>query len=823
MNRPLEGLVVLEFSQYLAGPCAGLRLADLGARVIKIERPGSGDACRQLAIKNLFADGDSLVFHTINRNKESYAANLKSKEDLENVKRLIARADLMTHNFRPGVMEKLGLDFASVRALNSSLIYGVVTGYGKEGPWRDKPGQDLLAQSMSGLTWLSGDADDPPVPFGLAIADMLCGEHLVQGLLAALLRRTETGQGALVEVSLMESMIDFQFEVLTTHFNDGGQPPRRSSHRNAHAYLGAPYGLYQTRDGWIAIAMGCLASLGELIDCKALIPFADRWDDPFEHRDEIKKILQQHLKTQTTQHWLNLLEAADYWCADVLNYGQLLTHEGYQVLGMDQIVRRLNGTELRTLRCPIHIDGQRLYSNVAAPVLGNSNEILNTQLEESPKRHGDCLAEGELGNYEEGEGTNPSYQAVPNGCASLLQEGAVPDRRNRKPLEGFLVVDFSQFLSGPSAALRLADLGARVIKIERPGCGDIGRRLYVSNVVLDGESSVFHAINRNKESFAADLKNYTDRERVRRLVAKADVVMHNFRPGVMQRLGFDYESVRAFNPKVVYGAVSGYGNEGPWRDKPGQDLLVQALSGLTWLSGNDGDGPVPMGLAVVDILAGAQLAQGILACLVRRSLTGKSGLVEVSMLETILDFQFESLTSYFQDGGQEPQRTRSNNAHAYLGAPYGIYETADGHLALAMGEVSQLGHLLSCPELLNYPDPVSWFHKRDEIKAILARQLKTKSTADWLAVLEPADIWCAEVFDWKRLTAHKGYRVLRMEQTVRRGNGFQYKTTTCPIRLDGERLQAGLGSPKLGEHTEEVVEEFKLGGGTEEVVEELPS
>ena len=378
------------------------------------------------------------------------------------------------------------------------------------------------------------------------------------------------------------------------------------------------------------------------------------------------------------------------------------------------------------------------------------------------------------------------------------------------PLEGILVVDFSQFLSGPSAALRLADLGARVIKIERIGTGDICRTLYVSNIVLDGESTTFHAINRNKESFAADLKNAADHERVRKLVAQADVVMHNFRPSVMERLGFDYASVRLLNPKIIYGVISGYGEEGSWRDKPGQDLLVQALNGLTWLSGNDGDGPVPMGLSIVDMLAGAQLAQGILACLVRRGVTGEGGLVEVSMLESALDFQFELLTNFFQDGGEEAQRTRTNGAHAYLGAPYGIYETADGHLALAMGRIPQLGELLGCAELLNYPEPASWFKQRDEIKATLARHLKTKPTRDWLAVLEPADIWCADVLDLKRLTAHEGYRILEMEQTVQRGDGFEYKTTRCPIRMDGERPRSKLGSPKLGEHTDAIVKEFGL-------------
>ena len=205
------------------------------------------------------------------------------------------------------------------------------------------------------------------------------------------------------------------------------------------------------------------------------------------------------------------------------------------------------------------------------------------------------------------------------------------------PLEGILVIDLSQFLSGPCASLRLADLGARVIKVEKPVEGDLCRQLYVSDVVLDGESTVFHAINRNKESFVADLKTPEGLAQVRRLIRRADVVMHNFRPGVAERLELGYESVQPLNPQVVYGRISGYGQEGPWRDLPGQDLLLQSLSGLTWLSGDAGQGPVPMGLAIADILCGMHLAQGILACLVRRSITGRGGRVDVSLLESLLD------------------------------------------------------------------------------------------------------------------------------------------------------------------------------------------
>jgi crotonobetainyl-CoA:carnitine CoA-transferase CaiB-like acyl-CoA transferase len=379
VSLPLKGLTVLEFCQFLAGPYAGLRLADLGARVIKIERPGSGEAGRALATKNIYVDGDSLVFHSINRNKESYAANLKDPGDLERVKALIRRADVMTHNFRPGVMEKIGLDFETVSALNPRIIYGEVTGYGREGPWRDKPGQDLLAQALSGLTFLTGDADQSPVPFGLATADMLCGTHLAQGILAALVARGRTGRGSRVEVSLLESLVDFQFEVLTTHLNDGGLPPRRARYRNAHAYLGAPYGIYETKDGFIAIAMGSLKVLGELIGCAKLGAFELEPGERFDRRNEIKQILAGHLVTRTTSDWLAVLEPADFWCSDVYNYGKLMKHAGYLEVGMEQVVQRPNGIKIRTLRCPVRIDGQRLFSDRAAPVLGEANERLEAE------------------------------------------------------------------------------------------------------------------------------------------------------------------------------------------------------------------------------------------------------------------------------------------------------------------------------------------------------------------------------------------------------------------------------------------------------------
>lgn len=379
-----------------------------------------------------------------------------------------------------------------------------------------------------------------------------------------------------------------------------------------------------------------------------------------------------------------------------------------------------------------------------------------------------------------------------------------------KPLEGLLVLDFSQFLAGPSAAMRLADLGARVIKIERPGTGDICRQLYITNLKLDGDSTLFHSINRNKHSFAADLKNPEHLAQVKKLIGRADVLIQNFRPGVMERIGLDFPAVAKLNPKLVYGTVTGYGATGPWAELPGQDLLAQSRSGLVWLTGNADLPPTPMGLSVCDLAASAHLVQGILACLVRRGVTGQGGQVEVSLLESILDLQFELTTTFLNDGGKLPQRSTVNNGHAYLGAPYGIYATQDGFLALAMGSILKLAELLELPALGAYTDPDTWFTARDEIKALIREHLKTRPTEHWLARLIPADYWCAEILNWRQLFEHAAFAELDWVMEIQREDGPVMKTTRCPITIDGVRFKSRLGAPRVGQHTGEIAQEFNL-------------
>ncbi|MCJ8322445.1 MAG: CoA transferase [Rhizobiales bacterium] len=383
--------------------------------------------------------------------------------------------------------------------------------------------------------------------------------------------------------------------------------------------------------------------------------------------------------------------------------------------------------------------------------------------------------------------------------------------KNPKLLDQILVVDFSQFLAGPLAGLKLADFGAKVIKIERPEVGDLCRNLYLSDVDVNGTNTLFHAINRNKQSYSADLKNPDDLAKVKQLIKHADVVIQNFRPNVIKRLGLDYDAVKKLNPNIIYASVTGYGNTGEWHELPGQDLLAQAKSGLMWLSGDADQPPTPMGLAVADQLAGNILVQGILAALVKRSQTGQSCLVETSLIEVLLDFQFEVLTTYMNDEQNRlPQRSSINNAHAYLSAPYGVYQTKDGFIALAMMPVDGLAKIINCEQLKNHSDPKQWFSSRDAIKQILVDHFQTQTSQYWMEIFVKNDVWASEVLDWKSLFESEGFQQLNYIQDLVLGNGQTMKTTRSPLTINGQILSSTVAAPSIGEHNQQIDEEYGL-------------
>lgn len=374
--------------------------------------------------------------------------------------------------------------------------------------------------------------------------------------------------------------------------------------------------------------------------------------------------------------------------------------------------------------------------------------------------------------------------------------------KDYRPLEGLLVIDLCQFLAGPYASLRLQDLGARVIKIERPDGGDLTRSLYLSDKMIDGKSTAFHAINRGKESLSLNLKDAGDIGKLRKLISRADVFMQNFRPGVINRFGLDYEAVRQINPKIVYSSISGYGPDGPWRDVPGQDLLAQVRSGVTWLNGSAGDGQVPFGLSIADMMAGAAAAQGILASLVGRGLHGVGAHVQTRLLEALTDPQFEVIATHFNDGGRLPERAKFRSAHVSLSAPYGIYPIRDGGCHDAAANSCGSAGCQETGGLRRSKRDV--VHASGHDQATDRRPSGAGDNRSPAFIFEPRDIWVSKVLDWPALLESEAFRNLDMTQTIRNALGNDLSLVRSPVRINGARGRSVRAVPGIGMDNEAI-------------------
>jgi len=270
------------------------------------------------------------------------------------------------------------------------------------------------------------------------------------------------------------------------------------------------------------------------------------------------------------------------------------------------------------------------------------------------------------------------------------------------PLSHIRVLDFTALVQGPMATQILGDLGADVIKFERPG-GEWMRFWGILNGRSHGEMDSFLAFNRNKRSVAVDLKDPAVRERILELATEADVVVENFRPAVMDRLGLGYDDFRAVNPRIIYASSSGYGQTGPYSKRPGQDLLIQALSGLMFLSGRKGDPPTALGVGITDQYTALHIAIAVLAALAHRAETGIGQKIEVDLFSCAVAMQQQELTFYLNHKFV-PERPEENLGAIWATAPFGIYPTADGHIAIAMTPCPVLAEVLDLPWLAQFDD-----------------------------------------------------------------------------------------------------------------------
>ncbi|MBF8191051.1 CoA transferase [Nonomuraea sp. K274] len=375
-------------------------------------------------------------------------------------------------------------------------------------------------------------------------------------------------------------------------------------------------------------------------------------------------------------------------------------------------------------------------------------------------------------------------------------------------LEGIRILDFTQMMLGPYGTQLLADLGADVIKVERIG-GEWERGLPMMGDLVAGDSAAFLAMNRNKRSIAVDLKAPAVREALLKLAGTCDVVVENFRPGVLDRLGLGYEDFKAVKPDIVYCSGSGWGQDTVFakQHRPGQDLLIQAMSGLAAAGGRAGDPPTPAGTSIVDASTALCLANGILAALLARARHGMGQRVEVDLYSTAISLQCQEISAMVNQG-QDWERSRAGIGQAWLSAPFGVYRAADGWLALAMAPVDRVAALLGADGL----DSLDPWADRDEIKERLEPITATKPVAELIDLLLPQGIWCAPVRSTREAVdelREQGHDLIVEVEHPRAG---RLELIGCPVRLSETPWRLRHAPPVAGEHTDEVLGEVLSAG-----------
>lgn len=375
-NLPLAGITVLDLTQIMAGPFCTMLLADMGANVIKVEKPGTGDDTRNMGPP--FINGESAAFLGINRNKRGIVLNLKDQRGLDILRRMVKNSDVLVQNFRTGTLERMGLDYNSLKALNPKMVYCAISGFGATGPYKNLGGFDLVAQGMSGIMSVTGHPDSPPVKAGVPITDLNAGMLAAYGILTAYINRLRTGEGQMVDTSLLEAGIAYTFWESAEYFATGNIPaPKGSGHR-----LNAPYQAFYTSDGYINIGAANQANWERL--CKS-IGRQDLLDNPayrtnsarMNNLEELVGILQDTFASNNVEHWIDILQNAGVPCGPIYNMDQVYNDPHVKARDMLVEVIHPKAGPVKNIGIPIKLSETPASIRMPAPTLGqHTHEIL---------------------------------------------------------------------------------------------------------------------------------------------------------------------------------------------------------------------------------------------------------------------------------------------------------------------------------------------------------------------------------------------------------------------------------------------------------------
>ena len=698
MTQVLDGLTVLDLSQGIAGPLTTMLMSDYGAEVIKIEPP-EGDPFRS-----------TNAYLAWNRGKKSVVLDLKSPADLEQFLDLTTHADVLVESFAPGTTTRLGIDFERLSRLNERLVYCSISAYGQHGAWRDRPGYDGLVQARTGMQWEQPGWREGPIFLHLPLPSMGAFFLASCGINAALHVREVTGVGQRVETSLLQGVL--AWTTMLWYRAEQGGPSGVGSGFGFVDFLPTP--CYEAGDGkWFhPMPHGIPAALEAL----GLPPSAIRGSatGTREERQEYLQSVRAVYLHWPRERWVPFMWERDVSCQPVLPVNETFTNP--QVLA-NGLLDELEMADLGTVRQFAHpYRLERHSSKIQGPPPGigeHTREVLGSLEARDPVARTDGAA-----------GTQPLAT----------------------PLEGIRVLDLGVFVAGPYGAMILAELGADVIKIEPvQAVGRLGGAGAALPMALNP------ACNRGKRCLSLDLKTDAGREILHKLIESADVLHYNMRPGVAERLGFDYETARRINPRLIYCHTTGYGTEGPYGDYPGVDQMAQALCGIEHEQGATpaGGKPTWYRFGHCDASNGFLSAIAVLQALYHRDQTGEGQFVETSILNagTLLASDAVMLSN-----GELMARPHLDKEQTGFGPLYRLYQTASGWICIAcvtdehwnaLCGVLQTAGALQQPQ---FATPAGRAKNAASLTAILVEVFTSRTASEWFHVLDAAGVPC-EVAD----------------------------------------------------------------------------
>ncbi len=646
MAGAFEGIRIVDFTQGTAGPYASLLLAEQGADVLKVE-PLAGDRARGTA-----------AFHVLNRSKRGIVLDLTRAEGRATAQELASAADVVLVDQLQGKAGELGIDYARLSQRNPEIVYCSIPLYGSKGPWAGLEPDDTLVAAATGVLGVQWSYSESPVFLVVPVVGYATGILAAGAIAATLFDRSRSGRGDHIEVSGLGGA--FALETSTYLVPLGALDVIRLAGGRGDPKGPFPtYRVYRARDGeWLMLAcltpvfwtkLALAMGLDEyLVDPRfqgAPIAIPEPQD-----RQELSDRLAATFATEPRQHWLDFLREADVPVGPVLTRDEYLQDPQIIENGMRVEIDDPEVGPTVQMGVPISLRGTPGGIRGPAPTLGQHNQELRSH-------------------------------PWPPAAAALPPAGG--RRSGGAPLDGVTVLDLGTIYAGPYNGMLLSDLGASVIKVE-PLDGDPWRAFAIG----------FLGVNRGKLSLALDLKRPEGREAFYDLVRKADVVTDNFRAGVVQRLGIDYDTLSAINPRIICCSLTPFGPSGPMAGWPGFDPLLQARSGLMRAQGGEGEEPVYYQIATCDFITALMAAYGVIAALHARERTGRGQLVESCLADNAMAAQAGEFIRY---RGRPPDPPGGPNLLG-LSALYRVYKCADGWLFLAVRTAGQATALVQATE-----------------------------------------------------------------------------------------------------------------------------